>query len=34
MLKYYRSQSYKDFEFFINSNNLLIGILEKELKDG
>lgn len=34
MLKHYRSQSYKDFEFFINSNNLLIEMLEKDGENG
>ena len=34
MLKHFRSQTYTDFEFFINSNNLLIDMLEKDEKNG
>ena len=34
MLKHFRSQTHKDFEFFINSNNLLIDMLEKDGKNG
>lgn len=34
MLKHFRSQTHKDFEFFINSNNLLIDMLEKDEKNG